>query len=57
MSGQFKFLENSKASLSVAKNTLFKGQIWARPSDEEVHRDEAPVDRIAAIKSESFDRR
>ena len=40
VSGQFEFLEDSRASLSVTKNMLFKGQIGARPSDEEVHRDQ-----------------
>ena len=40
VSGQFEFLESSRVNLFVAKNKLFKGEIWARLSDEEAHRDQ-----------------
>ena len=40
VSRQFEFLEISRACSSVAKNTYFKRQSWARLSDEE-----APLDQ------------
>ena len=59
VSGQFKFLKNSRAKLPFAKNKLFK---WQFGRDRSMKRriaingrDEASVDRIVTIKSESFD--
>ena len=40
VSGQFEFLENSRAKLSVAKNNAFIVEIWVRPFDGEAHRDQ-----------------
>ena len=61
MSGQFKFLEDSRANLSVAKNKLFKGEIGRyRPLKRRLAidgRDHASVDRNGAMKLHPFDQR
>ena len=61
MSGQFEFLEDSKASLSIGKNKLFKDEIGRnRPMKSRLaidNRDYASVDRNSAIKLHPFDHR
>ena len=58
-SGQFEFLENSRASLPLAKNRLFKDEIdRSRPMNGRIAtngRDEASFDQNGAIKSHPFD--
>ena len=61
MSGQFEFLKNSRVKLSVAKNSVFKGEIGRNRSMKR-HiaingRDEASFDRNNAIKLHPFDQR
>ena len=59
MSGQFEFLEDSRANLSVVKNKLFKGEIGRnRPMKRRLvidNRNHASVDRNGVIKSHPFD--
>ena len=61
MSGQFEFLEDSKALLSVAKNSLFKDEIRRNCSMKSFHlmngRDEALVNQNGAIISHLSDQR
>ena len=55
VSGQFEFLENSRANLSVVKNTLFKDEIGCNCLMKRRiiinGRDKASFDRNGAIKS------
>ena len=59
VSGQFEFLENSRASLPFAKISVFIEQIGRnRPMKGRIAingRDEASFDRNGAIKSHPFD--
>ena len=61
VSGQFEFLKNSRAKLSVPKNSVFKGEIGRnRPMKRHIAingRDEASFDRNGEIKSHPFDQR
>ena len=61
VSRQFKFLESSRASLSVAKNKLFKDEIGRNCLMERSiainGRDEASFDRNSVIKSHPSDHR
>ena len=61
MFGQFEFLEDSRAKLFVAKNSLFKDEIRRNRSMKSHHlingRDEALVDRNGAILSHPSDQR
>ena len=61
MYGQFKFLEDSKATLSVEKNSYLKdGFGRGRPMKGRIAingRDEASADRIFTIKSDPSDQR
>ena len=59
VSGQFKFLKNSRAKLPFMKNKLFKDEIGRnRPMKRRIvinGRDEALFDRNGAIKLHPFD--
>ena len=59
VSGQFEFLENSRASLPFTKNMLFKDEIGRnRLMNGRITingHDEASFDRNGAIKSHPFD--
>ena len=59
MSGQFKFLKNSRAVFSVEEQIYLKGEIGHnRPINRRLaidNRDYASVDRNSAIKSHPFD--
>ena len=61
VSGQFKFLENSRATLSIVKNSYLKDGFGRdRLMKRRIAidgRDEAFVDRIVAIKSDPSDQR
>ena len=61
MSGQFEFVKISRASSSVAKNTVFKGEIGRNRPMKRRHlingRDEALFDQNGAIISHPSDQR